>query len=149
MEQQISLATREKRLVGAIIDGLLSTVIMAPILFVTGKLQQLFNNKPMTFSEQLIFISISLLISTLLHGYLLYDRGQTIGKVVAKTKIVDLEGNKPKISTLLGLRYYLLWFLSFIPLLGHVLALINALFIFRKDHRCLHDHLAGTQVVDL
>ncbi|MBD3392455.1 MAG: hypothetical protein GF418_10265 [Chitinivibrionales bacterium] len=34
-----------------------------------------------------------------------------------------------------------------IPILGSLFALINVLFVFREDHRCIHDLIAGTKVV--
>lgn len=149
MKQEILLATRWKRLGGALIDSLTLMVIIIPIMLVTGVLQNASNGRPMTFGQQVLFVVIGLVIFTLLHGYLLYSRGQTIGKVVVKTKIVDLEGNKPDIGKLLGLRYYIFSILSLIPLVGNFVGLIDALFIFRQDRRCLHDLLAGTQVIDV
>jgi len=35
-----------------------------------------------------------------------------------------------------------------IPLVGVLVALANALFIFGEENRCLHDHLAGTWVIN-
>jgi hypothetical protein len=32
---------------------------------------------------------------------------------------------------------------------GTFLVLVDVLFIFRKDRRCVHDHIAGTRVVNL
>jgi uncharacterized RDD family membrane protein YckC len=34
-----------------------------------------------------------------------------------------------------------------IPYLGGIYGLVDALFIFRDDRRCVHDHIAGTRVV--
>ena len=34
-----------------------------------------------------------------------------------------------------------------VPFVGPLVGLIGILFIFRDDRRCLHDHLAGTRVV--
>ena len=36
-----------------------------------------------------------------------------------------------------------------IPYIGAFLILADVLCIFREDRRCLHDHLAGTRVIDL
>jgi len=38
---------------------------------------------------------------------------------------------------------------SLIPYAGSFVALLDVLFIFRRDQRCIHDHLAGTVVVKI
>ena len=48
---------------------------------------------------------------------------------------------------LLGLRYVLVMLVQAIPMIGQLLGLIDALFIFRGDRRCVHDLIAGTKVV--
>ena len=35
-----------------------------------------------------------------------------------------------------------------IPVLGPLFSLVNVCFIFREDRRCIHDLIAGTQVVN-
>ncbi|MEA2700447.1 MAG: hypothetical protein QOI66_4718, partial [Myxococcales bacterium] len=37
--------------------------------------------------------------------------------------------------------------ISAIPYLGGLYALVDALFIFRDDRRCIHDLIAGTRVI--
>jgi len=49
---------------------------------------------------------------------------------------------------LVGLRYVPVWLASSIPFIGGFLALIDILFIFREDRRCVHDMIAGTVVVE-
>ena len=36
-----------------------------------------------------------------------------------------------------------------IPVIGSFLGLLDVLFIFRQDRRCLHDMVAGTEVISL
>jgi len=38
--------------------------------------------------------------------------------------------------------------LGFIPEIGPSIGWLDDLLIFRADYRCIHDHLAGTQVVE-
>jgi uncharacterized RDD family membrane protein YckC len=83
-----------------------------------------------------------------LNGYLLFKRGQTIGKVAVKTRIVDLSGNIPHFGKLLVLRYLVPALVAQIPIVGSLTILVDILFIFGKEHRCLHDYLAGTRVID-
>ena len=83
-----------------------------------------------------------------MNGYLLAKRGQTIGKVIVGTRIVDVaDGRVPKLVRSLGVRYGTIWLVSLIPFVGGLLSLLDALVIFRRDRRCLHDLSAGTKVV--
>ncbi len=66
-----------------------------------------------------------------------------------RIRIVDLNGAVLPVQRLLGLRYLPWWAASIVPFVGGLFALIDALFIFRKDHRCIHDHIAGTKVVQV
>jgi uncharacterized RDD family membrane protein YckC len=81
------------------------------------------------------------------------SRGQTIGKRVMGIKIVKMDmtpggfwsfavvrgGAVPLLSGIID---------AILPLrIGSLLILIDCLFVFAKDHRCLHDHLAKTRVV--
>lgn len=76
-------------------------------------------------------------------------RGQTLGKIVLKTKIVMMDGRKPPLWRLLGLRYGFLWVLAMIPGVGNWIPVADVAFIFRRDQRCLHDLIAGTKVVKI
>jgi len=72
--------------------------------------------------------------------------GQTIGKKVAKTRIVTMSGEKPPINDLLK-RYAFYQLIAAIPLVGGIASLVNVCFVFRNDRRCLHDLVAKTQVI--
>ena len=143
-----NLASLGKRLGGAMIDGVISMVIIVPIMLATGVLQRAFTGQGMTIEQQATFFIIGWVVFLALNGYLLLNRGQTIGKVVVKTKIVDLDGNLPKFGKLIVFRYLILGIVAQIPLLGSLAGIVNALFIFGKERRCVHDHLAGTRVID-
>ncbi len=77
--------------------------------------------------------------------YLLSAEGRTIGKSIMKIKIVNNEdeGN-PGFWRAFFLRYFVIGLLGFIPFFS----LIDILFIYREDFRCIHDHLAGTRVIE-
>ncbi|UKE68407.1 RDD family protein [Xanthomonas cerealis pv. cerealis] len=75
--------------------------------------------------------------------------GQTWGKKLLSIRIVDLHGEPPPLWRLIVLRYLPTQLLSLVPVAGNVYALLDALFIFRHDKRCLHDIIAGTQVVNV
>lgn len=143
-----NVASRWKRLGGAIIDILVVMAIVYPIMFATGILQQSFSEGNLTIGQQIFFSGVGCVVFLILNGYLLFKRGQTIGKVIVKTRIVDMNRNLPNFGKLIILRYFILWLLNLIPIIGGAIGLVNVLFIFGKDCRCLHDYLAGTQVID-
>jgi uncharacterized RDD family membrane protein YckC len=75
---------------------------------------------------------------------LLTTEGQTVGKMIMEIKIVEKEtGKNGGFMTNVILRNVVNFIISWIPLYG----LIDVLFIFKEDRRCLHDLIAGTKVV--
>lgn len=85
--------------------------------------------------------------------YLLINRSQSIGKYMVNIQIFDYETDEPAgfVKTFL-LRYLVNQLISAVGssfCLGTLYPLVDILFIFSDEHRCLHDHLAGTYVVDI
>nr|WP_240916857.1 RDD family protein [Pseudoalteromonas sp. Z1A8] len=136
-------ATRSDRLVAAIVDGVLGVVCFIPLFILVG-----FDN----LSQPTLTLSAGLLgygiLSTLvLHGYLMYQRGQTIGKSLMSIRIENLDGTQASFTTIYFKRMLSMQLLSLVPSVGQFIAgFVNPLFIFGKDKRCLHDHFAGTKV---
>ncbi len=88
----------------------------------------------------------------LINGFLLASSGQTVGKRALGIRIVSYtDGELLPIGKLLALRYGPLWVLNLLPffggLIGPVFGLVDALFIFNSERRCIHDYIAGTKVV--
>jgi uncharacterized RDD family membrane protein YckC len=81
-------------------------------------------------------------------AYRLATTGQTLGKKWLGIRIVKMDGSPVNFSTAVMLRGVLPWLLGGVPYLGVVFSLVNHLFIFRDDRRCIHDLIAGTRVVD-
>ena len=147
-EINLNLASRWKRLGGAIIDGVISSIIVFIFMAQRGVLKRSFEGVAMTINEHIYLFIISWAAFLIINGYLLYKRGQTIGKALVNTKIVDLKGNIPNFGKLFFLRYFIFGLIAQIPFVGYLFNLADPLFIFGKDRRCLHDHLAGTVVID-
>ncbi|MFC1799389.1 RDD family protein [Candidatus Eisenbacteria bacterium] len=96
-------------------------------------------------------------------AYLLITRGQTFGKRVLGMRIVTMDYRHPSWWRLVLVRPLILVLASYRPhiqwtdaewggivrLAFSILFTVNALFVFNSDRRALHDHLAGTQVVDI
>jgi len=89
------------------------------------------------------------LIFFVLHGFLLQQFGQTLGKRIVGIAIVTMDNQKPAFGQLIVWRYLSQWAVGQIPLVGVFLRLVDIMAIFRPGHRCIHDHLAKTKVIDL
>ena len=142
------LAGRWLRLGGAIIDGIILMLVVWPVAFLTG-----FFARSMAGEQGVMDIVLIALLGVgtflLLNGYLLAKSGQTIGKRLLNTQIVSKEdGSILPLGKVLGLRYLPVWVISQIPLVGPIFSLVDSLFVFRNDKRCIHDLIAGTVVIN-
>ena len=141
------LAGRGQRLAAAILDGVIGIVCAIPIMVLFGMFDYLKAGRPLPFTLTLASTVSGIVLFVVVHGYLLKTHGQTVGKKLIGVRIVDLDNQLPRFGKLIGLRYLPIWAVTVIPVIGQILPLIDALFIFRKDRRCLHDLIAGTRVV--
>jgi len=147
-EATINLASRWKRLGGSLIDAIIELVILFPVMIATGIWEKSLRVEGLTLSQQAVYFAISLAVFLALNGYLLHAKGQTIGKTVVKTKIVDLNGNLLPFGKLIVLRYLIPWLIAAIPIVGGLFVVVNMLFIFGAERRCVHDYIAGTRVIN-
>lgn len=93
-----------------------------------------------------LFVGIG--VFAILNTYLLATRGQSIGKFLLKIRIVDHRSDEvSKLRFSLLLREGITMQLSLFGIMGMVLALIDVLFIFSPNRRCLHDYWSFTKVV--
>lgn len=145
-KEQVILASRDTRFLGALIDGLIFNLSFLPLLFaiVKGKFIQ-----NISIFQQIILPSVSILTFITINAYLLHKNGQTIAKKVLGIKIVDYKSHTiANVFRIIFLRYGSLVLLSLLSVVGKFLGLINPLFIFGKEKRCLHDLIARTKVVN-
>ncbi len=122
------MATRGSRFLAALIDSAVFVgIYLVAILF----------NSP-----ELLILGIALF--AIYQIYLLTSLGQTVGKKVMSIKIVTFTGNaNGGFMTNVLMRSILNSLISFVPFYS----LVDVLFIFRDDQRCIHDLIAGTKVV--
>lgn len=93
-----------------------------------------------------LFVGIG--VFAILNTYLLATRGQTIGKYLLKIRIVDHRSDEvSKLRFSLLLREGITMQLSLFGTMGMIIALIDVLFIFFPNRRCLHDYWSFTKVV--
>ena len=87
-------------------------------------------------------------IFLLINGYLLMSSGQTVAKRILGMRIVSVHDDRIlPIGKLIGLRYLPQWVLYQVPMIGSIFMLVDALFIFGEQRRCVHDLIAGAKVV--
>lgn len=142
-----SLASRWSRLWASMIDGLIISVITLPVMYFTGGFEGISEGIQPSVGYSLLLGLLGLFVFFVVNGKLLIKNGQTIGKKIVGIKIVDLDGNIPLVKQHLIKRYAVYFIPGQIPVVGQFFSLINILFIFGKQKRCVHDLVAGTRVV--
>lgn len=141
------LATRGARLGGAMIDGLIAIATIWPAMYLLGMFDRAMQGQQ-SIGDILGGAVLGFALFLLINGYLLANRGQTVGKMLVKTRIVSVEDKKIlPLWKLILLRYVPVSVAAYLPLVGPFLNLANVLIIFRDDRRCAHDHIAGTVVI--
>lgn len=140
-------AGRGQRLGAAIIDGIISLVFVVPAMMLMGTFEYTEQGVEPPFMLTLAATVFAFVVFTALHYVFLKRYGQTIGKWILNIHIADMDGNKAAVGTILFKRYLPISVVGLIPLVGQILPLVDVLFIFRKDRRCVHDLIAGTQVL--
>jgi uncharacterized RDD family membrane protein YckC len=151
------LAGRGRRLVAVLLNGALFMGL--PYVLTASFAPHAFENAAPVRDEQTGLLvdpnaSASLLAGGIFLGcwlifgiiscILISKSGQSMGKAAVGIRIVRVEGTRAGFWRIAGLR----WFVSAVSsaLIG-LIGVIDILFIFRKDRRCLHDLIAGTMVV--
>jgi uncharacterized RDD family membrane protein YckC len=147
-QDESELATRGARFGAALIDGLLIAVIVFPIMYLTGYIGRAQSGST-SLRDTLLYGILGFVIYLVLHGILLQRSGQTIGKRVVGTRIVSVDDNAIlPLSKILLMRLLPLTIAQQIPVIGGLFGLVDALFVFRADRRCVHDLIAGTKVIN-
>jgi len=143
---ELELASRWSRLFAAIIDGIIVAVVTVPLMYLTGGFDGAMSGVQPGFIYTLGISVVGWVVFAVINGKFLLSTGQTIGKKALEIKIVDMEGTVPVLNTLLT-RYGVYYVPQVIPFVGGLFALVNILFIFGEEKRCLHDQVAKTRVV--
>ena len=142
------MASRKLRFIGALVDGVVNAVVYTPVLVLSGVLQPMIAGE-LSYGVTVLLSVGGIVVFVTINGYLLATAGQTIGKRLVGTRIVNVSDERiPRLLPLLGARYGITWLVGLIPGVGTVYGLVDALFVFRDDRRCVHDLFAGTKVVN-
>lgn len=145
-ESEPPLATRLERLGASLLDSIIMSVITLPLMYFTGGFETLFAGEQLSLGYQLVFGVISVVIFLLLNFKFLIPKGQTIGKKIVGIRAVEESGADTSNSTL-GKRYFFYFGISYVPIIGQILSIVNACFIFGNNKTCLHDIIARTKVI--
>ena len=141
--EQYPLARRSARLVARFVDGLVAVVFVGPGLGAGIALGEEDIVGP-------ILVVAGALALMVLQAYLLTRDGQTVGKKALNVRIVmHTDGSNPGFGRAVGLRAIVSGILGAVPVVGGCYSLVDVLFIFREERRCIHDLIAGTSVVDV
>ena len=143
--QQFILASRMKRLFARLLDGVFGLVSALVPGFVLTFLSD-GNFDPESFLLGAVVVIICFVIY---QWYLLATTAQTIGKKYLKIKIVNKNGEQAGFFVNVLLREWLMGLIGIIPAIGGIIQIVNILFIFRDDRKCIHDLIAGTVVVSV
>lgn len=135
-----TLAEPSARLVAALWDGLLSVFCFAPCLLAVVDEDALWGA---------LAASVVLLIGVSIYQWvLLTQTGQSLGKRWTRIKVVRTNGQPADFVHVVLLRVLVMGMVQGLAGgCGSILGLVDVLFIFREDRRCIHDHLADTKVV--
>jgi uncharacterized RDD family membrane protein YckC len=153
MAPTVQLASLGQRLAAALLDGLVALVavgipyaVAGFSMAMAGQNQQ--DEIPPAALGGFAVAGIALLGLMIYNLVLLTKQGQTIGKKWLGIRIVSHpDGQRAGFVKAVLLRGFVNGLIGAVPLLGMLYSLIDICFIFREDHRCVHDLIGGTHVV--
>ncbi|MCB1278504.1 RDD family protein [Prosthecobacter sp.] len=148
--QGITLASLGQRLGAVMLDGLIQVVVLLPLIIPAGMMDNKSGGEPsMGMIISMAVGGIGLLALLIYNLVLLGTRGQTLGKKIVGTRIAIFPGGeKPGFAKAFLVRSFVVGIIGAIPLLGPLFSLVDICCIFRADHRCIHDMMAGTHVIE-
>ena len=142
------LARRFSRLAAQILDGLIVMVPFVILVFASDVFATADSATVEEFQWELYKLLLLALVPVgLINLYFLGQFGQTLGKKALGIKIVRNNGERANLGRLVFLRYGAPGLIGQIPFLGFIFSLLDVLFIFSEERRCIHDHFADTKVV--
>lgn len=158
IEQPPALASRGRRLVAVILDGLVTLAVAGTgLVMLVTRFVALKNQGGGSLSPEILVTELSLpllilllpvLVLTIVQVTLLCRHGQTLGKRWMSVRIVRTDGSSVGFVHAILLRSFVIQLIGAIPMVGGLVSLVDPLLIFREDRRCLHDLIADTMVVD-
>jgi len=139
VEYEHVLASRGRRLFGSILDGIVYAVGVVPAMFMMAP-----DDNP----EAAIVAFVALVLVLVgIQAVLIATTGQSIAKKLLGMRIIRMDGSPVGFLRGVLVRSWLFAVVTQIPGLGGIIGLVDAVYIFGAEHRCLHDVVADTKVV--
>lgn len=139
-------ASRGQRFAGAIVDNLLQVAAMLPGIVALIALGE-DGNEPLVAMGLML---VGALAISIYQWYLVATTGQSLAKRWLGMKVVKVDGSDVDFVSGVVMRS---WVPGFITAVLNAITgfggAIDALFIFGREHRCLHDYIAGTRVINV
>jgi uncharacterized RDD family membrane protein YckC len=154
MEDQI-LASRKIRLIASIVDFIMLllpffiyAIILVIIGIITGNMDKMDSETENPNPIIIFFLGTYFYAFLIIQVVLLTKNGQTVGKKIFKIQIVDDTLGYPG-----GFKQNCLIREILMNLLGNITCgiffIVDLLYIFGEDKRCLHDVIAKTKVIKI
>jgi uncharacterized RDD family membrane protein YckC len=156
-ESAATLAERTERLAAWAVDHLVAFIFALPGALIIG-LSYLYerllggggieeaDSARVALGASVLLLGMLILLAFQL--WMLVKRGQTVGKWLLEIRIVRFrDETNPGFVRAVLLRYVVPGVIGAVPWLGPAFTLVDILFIFRGDRRCIHDLIADTKVV--
>lgn len=141
------LAGRGSRLLAYILDGVIIAGPFLVTMFLVDGMAWL-EDDAVPSTPALIVGGGMLLIAVIANLIFLSTRGQSMGKMAMKIKIIDYNtGETAGFFRAVFMRGFVGGLPRLIPIVGGLYDLADPLFIFGEERRCLHDMIGGTSVV--
>ena len=146
--EPLTKSSRIDRLLASIIDAILMTLVTLPVMYLSGGFDGLMDGVQHSWLYSIFLGVVSIVVFIAINISSLKKSGQTLGKKAIGIKVVTSDGGLPSLSNHFLKRYAMYFLPGYVPLGGQLVSLINVLFIFGKEKRCIHDYVADTVVVD-
>lgn len=139
----MTLASRGQRLGAAILDAL----VIVPLGIIAAILLPMGERNPNLMALMIALLVAAIVAIIAINAVGIYRNGQTIGKRLLGIRVVRSNGERVDFARYVFLRWLAIAILGVIPLIGSFISLLDALLIFRDNHKCLHDDFADTIVI--
>jgi uncharacterized RDD family membrane protein YckC len=142
-------ATLGQRILGALVDSFL----MFGMGFAFGMVGLILGAMIDSQDEDVIFgiaFSVGTFSMSIVNAVLISMSGQSVGKKVVKTRMVDREnGTQSGFVQGFLLRNFVFGLITSIPCIGWTIGLVDLIMLFPEPNQTLHDKLARTVVIQV
>ena len=124
-------------------------LLCIPALYFIGAINELSDLVYLSALHNLAVTGVSIVVFFAINFKRFVNRGQTIGKQLLGIRIASYGPWELSFVAQLVPRHLFYVVIVMVPSVGGMLALLNVLFIFGRERRCMHDLFAKTKVVQV